>query len=703
MAKFQQQAEQSPTSPSHSQVSQSVPKPPVQKRPENLSHPPKVAPPPPLRMRDKTPADTKIQKPETQESSSAHIKTPPQRPPRAKDREQNKQTAQESPSLQTKMAPPKPPRIKDKTPADTKIQKPETQESSSAHIKTPPQRPPRAKDREQNKQTAQESPSLQTKMAPPKPPRIKDKTPADTKIQKPETQESSSAHIKTPPQRPPRAKDREQNKQTAQESPSLQTKMAPPKPPRIKDKTPADTKIQKPETQESSSAHIKTPPPKPPRAKDREQNKQTAQESPSLQTKMPPPTPPRIKDKTPANATIQVQTSTKNQNLETIAPSVRPKTPQHRQVRQQSSSSSQNSESYAVPPSRKPHQIGDRQKSEAAIQKTAIRQPKPSQERKASINTMEKKLLLEAYHEEIRFLCKKTFGDRLILESRIEAIKENPNMGEQLLWDVTKKPQSISKLAGRKVLGIKNGARKQAEETLSPLYAAIEGFVYTAKYVQENTSQNSHTKQQQHQQAQQEGAISQHARNPLHSEKKIQPLSNQEIARRVQQNPSVQYGQREVQYWCQKVYRDPFIFNDRMEDMQKIPEIGEELVWQIENHSQLFTPLAGKKVLGVKNEARKTAEESLSTLCTAIKDYADTIKQVRESIVLHNQEQQKHHQPLSEIDKKLQKQQSLSQSAKPLERSTVKQHKELTEASKQEERPPIRPRKAETSKTMALS
>ncbi|UNF53233.1 BID domain-containing T4SS effector [Bartonella krasnovii] len=57
-----------------------------------------------------------------------------------------------------------------------------------------------------------------------------------------------------------------------------------------------------------------------------------------------------------------------------------------------------------------------------------------------------------AYHEEIRFLCEKVYGNRLILEQRIEEVRENPSMGEQLLWDVTEKPQSISKLAGRKVL-----------------------------------------------------------------------------------------------------------------------------------------------------------------------------------------------------------------------------------------------------------
>ncbi|PIT69019.1 BID domain-containing T4SS effector [Bartonella tribocorum] len=620
MAKFQQQDEQSPTSPSHSQASQSVPKPPVQKRSENLSYPPKVAPPPPSRVR--APVQTSAISPNAKIPSTKIQETPP---------------------LQTKMAPPPPPRIRGKTPTGGEIKKPETQESLSTRIKTAPQRPPRAKDREKNKHEAQEGEHLYAIPISQTFPRLREKAQTNTKKQNPGPQESPSTHTKSaPPQRPPRAKDREKNRQVAQESPSLQTKAAPPKPPRMRDK---------------------------------------------------------------------VQTSTKMQNAETLAQSVKPKTPQHKRLRQQSSSSSQDSETYAIPRSQKSHRMRNRKESDTIVQKpdspqAASEQPKPSHRQKTSINKMERELLLVAYQEEIRFLCGKVYGDRLILNEKIEAIKEDPDMGEQLLWDVTEHPQSISKFAGRKVLGIKNGARKQAEETLPSLRAAINGYVYTSKYTKiEDISQERHTEQRQHQQAQQKETISQHIHNPLKSEKKIKPLSNQEITRRVQQDPSVQYSQREVQYWCQIVYGNPFILQYRMEEMQKIPEMGEELVFQIERDSTSFAPLAGKKNLGIKNGARKAAEENLSTLCTAIKDYAETIKQLREAIVQNHQTEQpqRHHQPLTDLDKKLQKQQSLSQSPKVPERSKTNRPQELAEASKQEEQPPIRPRRAAASKAMALS
>ncbi|WP_375666325.1 BID domain-containing T4SS effector [Bartonella sp. TT121SHDZB] len=525
------------------------------------------------------------------------------------------------------------------------------------------------------------------KVAPPLPPRMRANTqtstiPSSAKIPSTKNQESASLQKKVPPQRPPRAKDREQNKSTIQKEESPYATPTAHTSQRMREKAQTSTKIASSQIQEHSSPHAA--PQRPPRAKDRQQNKTTAQEEEHFYATLTSQTPPRMRDR--------VQNGTKIQNPETHDPSVRPKTPSHMKVRQQSSSSSQDSETYPVPPSRKSHRMGNRKQSDTVVQKP-------------SINTMERELLLVAYQEEIRFLCKKVYGNRLILEEKIAEIKENPDMGEQLLWDVTEQPKSISKLAGRKVLGIKNHARKQAEEALPTLCAAINGYVYTAKYTKsENISQSPHTEQQHQRQAQEEELINQHLQNPLNSEKKIKPLSNEEIARRVQQDPSVQYGQREIQYWCQIVYGDPFILQYRLEDMQKIPEMGEELVFQIEKDSTSFAPLAGRKTLGIKNGARKAAEENLPTLCTAINDYADTIKQLRETIVQnHQEEQQKRHQPLTDLDKKLQKQQSLSQPPKLPERSTAKQHKEVTETSRQEDQQQVRPCRAETSKAIAWS
>ncbi|MBB4077131.1 hypothetical protein GGR08_001448, partial [Bartonella fuyuanensis] len=498
------------------------------------------------------------------------------------------------------------------------------------------------------------------------------------------------------PQRPPRAKDRLQNKPIIQESEHPYATPAPYPPSHMRDRVQNDAKIQ-----DNHSLHIKAAPQRPPRAKDRLQNKPIVQESEHPYATPAPYPPSHMRDR--------VQNDAKIQKSETLHPSVRPKTPSHMKVKEQSSSSSQDSGTYAIPTSRKPYHLRDKQKSDPLVKKTAsshptIEQPKSSHRQETFINKMERELLLTAYQEEIRFLCEKVYGNRLILNDRIEAIKENPDIGEQLLWDITEHPKSISKFSGRKVLGIKNGARKQAEETLPTLCATINDYVYTSKYTKnEGISQELHIEQGHQRQAQGEESIKQHLQNPLNSEKKIKPLSSQEITHRIQKDPSVQYGQREIQYWCEKVYKNPSLFNDRIEDIQKIPEMGEELVWQIENHSLFFAPLAGRQVLGIKNGARKQAEENLPMLCTAIKDYAETVKQLREAIVQNHQEQQIRQQSLTNLDKRLQKQQSLSHPPQLPERSTVKRIQEVSGTSRQEDRSEIRSRRTETSKTLAFS
>ncbi|PIT67773.1 hypothetical protein CEV08_09340, partial [Bartonella tribocorum] len=109
------------------------------------------------------------------------------------------------------------------------------------------------------------------------------------------------------------------------------------------------------ENPEDPSTHTKKAPSKPPRAKDREQNTSTTQERKNLYETSTTQTSLHMKD--------AEQTSIEVPKPETIAPSVRSKTPS-----EQSGSSN---------------------------------------EPKTSINPMEKRILLEAHQEGIRFLCNK--------------------------------------------------------------------------------------------------------------------------------------------------------------------------------------------------------------------------------------------------------------------------------------------------------
>ncbi|WP_409361014.1 BID domain-containing T4SS effector [Bartonella heixiaziensis] len=187
-------------------------------------------------------------------------------------------------------------------------------------------------------------------------------------------------------------------------------------------------------------------------------------------------------------------------------------------------------------------------------------------------------------------------------------------------------------------------------------------------------------------------------------EKEMESLLHKEIATRVQKDPSVLYAQAEVQYWCQIVYGNPFILREKIEEVRKNPAMGEELSWQVANDPTFFSKLAGHQMFGIKNSTRKKAEEGLHTLCNSIENYAETVKQVRESIVQTHQAQQNCQRQSSELTQDLQKQQNLSSPSK-LPEQTIRLHNEVAEASRQEEQrlPAVLPRKVEAAKAIAFA
>ncbi|SQF96431.1 BID domain-containing T4SS effector [Bartonella quintana] len=500
------------------------------------------------------------------------------------------------------------------------------------------------------------SESLSATVAPQRPLRMKEKL---AKME--QTRETADAKI-VPPQRPPRMKDKlaqmEQARKTAD------AKIVPPqRPPRMKDKL---AKIE----QAREIGDATAAPPKPPRMKDKLAKIEQAREIGDATAA--PPKPPRMKDKL----------AKMEQTRETADAMAAPPKPPRMKARGQSSIAAESETLYAT----------------AAPQK-------PLHMRKTLVNTMEQKLLIDAYQEEIRYWCRMVYGDRLILDERMEEVQKNPALGEQLSREVAENPQSIAQFAGKKMLGLKTKARREAEENFSSLCATLEGYVYTVKYSQETTMHVPHAEQRHHEEPTQRGQRAENLRKPLHPEKEMAPLSNKEIAHKIQKDPSVQYAQAEVCYWCKITYGDPSILQERIEEIQKIPGMGEELSWQVANHPTFFHKLAGRQMLGIKNQTRKKAEEGLSTLCSAIENYADVVKQVRDNIVQTHQAQQNCQEQSVELAQDLQKQQALSKRPKLPEHSTVTARHEGVEASRQaqQQSPDVRPRKVGAAKAMAFA
>ncbi|WP_208431454.1 BID domain-containing T4SS effector [Bartonella doshiae] len=466
------------------------------------------------------------------------------------------------------------------------------------------------------------------------------------------SQSPSTTPTQQRPQRPPRARDKEKNITTTQ-----------------KDTIPSATTAQQ-------------RPQRPPRARDKEKNiTTTAQESKILYAIPTPRQSPRVGEK--------VTKAGQEEPLYAI-----PTPRQSPRAGEKVTKAGHEEPHYATPTPRQSPRAGEKV-TKAGHEEPHYATPRQSpRTREPAINILEYELLMQAYQEEIRYLSQLIYGDRLIFEQKMENIQENPNLGEEFLWQITEEPRSISKFSGKKFLCFKTNARKIAEENLSSLSTAVEGYLYTVKYIQENSSHASQTEQRQHEQVTERT-------QQLTPEEKTVSLSLVEISNRVGKDPSIRYCKAEIQYWSKMVYGNPFIFQDRLEDIQKNPVFGEELLWQLKEHQELFPKFVGHKVLCIKNDARKIAEEAFPTLCNAIENYTESIKQIRDKIVRLHTEEQTFSVQSTEPDKNVQRQQSLSKSAKLLRQT----YQEVVGTSSQADNrsADVQTRRAESSKVIAFA
>ncbi|WP_375620160.1 BID domain-containing T4SS effector [Bartonella sp. TS25HLJMH] len=73
------------------------------------------------------------------------------------------------------------------------------------------------------------------------------------------------------------------------------------------------------------------------------------------------------------------------------------------------------------------------------------------------------------------------FGNPNALQEQLTKILENPEQGRQIAQDVAADPESVGKLAGRKVLGIKSPQRKHAEEGVKSLSRVLKRHAETVE------------------------------------------------------------------------------------------------------------------------------------------------------------------------------------------------------------------------------
>ncbi|WP_375667957.1 MULTISPECIES: BID domain-containing T4SS effector [unclassified Bartonella] len=92
---------------------------------------------------------------------------------------------------------------------------------------------------------------------------------------------------------------------------------------------------------------------------------------------------------------------------------------------------------------------------------------------------------VEACRKEIKNLSKLVYGKIHALNTKIDILTADPSLGNQFADEILQNPQSISKLAGRKILDMKSPNRRLAEQTAPQLSQALKNYATITQQTKE--------------------------------------------------------------------------------------------------------------------------------------------------------------------------------------------------------------------------
>ncbi|WP_246787182.1 BID domain-containing T4SS effector [Bartonella taylorii] len=307
--------------------------------------------------------------------------------------------------------------------------------------------------------------------------------------------------------------------------------------------------------------------------------------------------------------------------------------------------------------------------------------------------------LVKSYQEEVQRWCQIIYGNSRALQDKIEEIQRNPATGKGLSSQIATNPRRIHKLSGVQVFGMKNSARKHAEESLSTLCGVVECYVEAVRISRENLSMTPQAELNHYERAIGSDAIANILKKPYHPNLRREVLSNDEISDKTRQHPMVKKHQAQIDYWCEVVFGKSNILQQQTEALFTTPAMAEELTWRIAAYPQSIGNYAGFKALGFKNSARKHAESGLSHLLDAVDNYASTVERVKKGFLQVQTATQGHSESTARLS------QNLSLSSKLSENLTAIKNPKTTEASTHtlEKAQDIRSRRVAILKTMALA
>ncbi|GAA5107850.1 BID domain-containing T4SS effector [Bartonella jaculi] len=108
--------------------------------------------------------------------------------------------------------------------------------------------------------------------------------------------------------------------------------------------------------------------------------------------------------------------------------------------------------------------------------------------------------LVQTSRKKIELLCKIIYGKSNALQNKLPEIKipvtcENISEGEKFARQVGAFPQSVHRLRGINICGIKNGTRLHAQENILPLSHAIFDYMHTVKLAEKDILHDHHMEQ----------------------------------------------------------------------------------------------------------------------------------------------------------------------------------------------------------------
>ncbi|MBB5073980.1 fido (protein-threonine AMPylation protein) [Bartonella callosciuri] len=129
-------------------------------------------------------------------------------------------------------------------------------------------------------------------------------------------------------------------------------------------------------------------------------------------------------------------------------------------------------------------------------------------------------------------------------------------------------------------------------------------------------------------------------KNILIPKETLAPLTKSEFDKILAESARIQTARDQIQHLSKIIYGNSKALHKQMIGIIKNPDLGQRLSDQIEHSPSSICPLLGTSVFGLKNWARKNAEEHVHLLCTAIINYTDAVKYTRHAITQEHQIEQ---------------------------------------------------------------